>query len=312
VDRVLAISVDGLNPRAITKLGRSGAPAFHRLMREGAWTFNARTERGQTRTLPNHTAMLTGRRINARAGGHGVTFNRDSGGTVHTAAGHNVASVFGVVHDHGGSTALYAAKKKFRFFARTWNTHGGPDTVGANNGRAKMDKVLLAGNAGVVKNLNKELKKRPRTFTFLHLSLPDSAGHRYGFMSPRYLRAVKQTDRLLGTLLTTVAGKPALRKHMLVVLTSDHGGSGSGHDDPSRLQNYRVPFMAWGPGVPAGRNLYAINPTFRDPGRSRPGYRGRQPIRNGDVANLVTDVLDLPPVPGSEFNRPQSLDLFRR
>src|SRR5437868_5578316 len=50
VNQVLAISVDGLNPRAIKRLGRSGAPAFHRLMREGAWTFNARTEWGQTRT----------------------------------------------------------------------------------------------------------------------------------------------------------------------------------------------------------------------------------------------------------------------
>jgi hypothetical protein len=282
-------------------------------MREGAWTFNARTEWGGTKTLPNHTGMLTGRRINAGTGGHGVTFNRDNGKTVHKAAGHGVASVFGVVHDHGGSTAMYSAKKKFKFFARTWNTHGGPDTVGANNGRAKMDKVLVQGNNNrMVANLNNELKKRPRTFTFLHISLPDSAGHRYGFMSPRYLRAVKQTDRLIGSLLTTVAREPALRKHMLVVLTADHGGNGDGHDNPSRLQNYRIPFMAWGAGVPAGRDLYDINPTFRDPGRSRPGYRGRQPIRNGDVANLVTDVLDLPPVPGSEFDLPQTLDLFRR
>ena len=106
VDEVLAISVDGLNPRAITQLGPTGAPAFYRMMREGAYTFNARTERGITRTLPNHTGMLTGRRISASNGGHGVTFNSDNGKTVHQAAGHYVASVFDVVHDNGGSTAL--------------------------------------------------------------------------------------------------------------------------------------------------------------------------------------------------------------
>ena len=77
ISHVVAISIDGLNPRAISELGPSGAPTFHRLMREGASTLDARTEREQTRTLPNHTGMLTGRRIDARRGGHGVTYNTD-------------------------------------------------------------------------------------------------------------------------------------------------------------------------------------------------------------------------------------------
>ena len=53
VDRVIAISIDGLNPRAIQELGESRSPAFHRLMGEGAYTLNARTVREQTHTLPN-------------------------------------------------------------------------------------------------------------------------------------------------------------------------------------------------------------------------------------------------------------------
>ncbi|HVQ19387.1 MAG TPA: hypothetical protein VMT27_10190, partial [Actinomycetes bacterium] len=88
-----------------TELGRSGAP-------------NARTAREQTRTLPNHTGMLTGRRIDDRRGGHGVTFNSDTGTTVHRAAGEYVTSVFDVVHDRGGSTALFTAKKKFALYLR--------------------------------------------------------------------------------------------------------------------------------------------------------------------------------------------------
>ena len=52
VDRVIAISIDGLNPRAIQKLGKSRTPTFHRLMREGAYTLNARTVREQTSTMP--------------------------------------------------------------------------------------------------------------------------------------------------------------------------------------------------------------------------------------------------------------------
>ena len=99
IDRILAISVDGLNPQAIHQLGPSRTPAFHRLIREGATTLNARTAHEETNTLPNHTGMLTGLRVDDRHGGHGVTFNDDNGSTGHGAAGRYVASMFDVVHD---------------------------------------------------------------------------------------------------------------------------------------------------------------------------------------------------------------------
>ncbi len=313
IDKVLAISVDGLNPDAISQLGPSGAPAFHRMMREGASTLNARTEYEQTQTLPNHTGMLTSRRIDRTHGGHGVTINTDTGTTVHKRAHHYVASVFDVVHDRGGSTALFAAKTKFALYDRTWNTEGRDDTVGQDNGRRKIDRVTLdENNTRLVAALNAELRTDPRTFTFLHVALPDAAGHAHGFMGPEYLDAVRQTDRLLGSVLDTVAARPALKAQLLVVLTADHGGSGgTSHTDPAKPADYRVPFLAWGPRVPADTDLYALNPSFADPGGRRPTYTGRQPIRNGVLANLATDALDLPPVPGSTLDRPRRLTVAR-
>ena len=312
IARVIAISVDGLNPRAIQKLGQSRTPAFHRLMREGAYTLNARTIREQTRTLPNHTAMFTGRRVEGQRGGHGYTENVDNGTTIHQAAGHYVASVFDVVHDNGGSTAMFAAKIKFNLYKRTWNAHGGPDRAGRNDGRAKIDRFTIdVNNTRLVAKLTAELRRSPREFTFVHLSLPDRAGHAHGFMRKEYLDAVEQTDRLLGGILDTVADRPGLHRHTLVLLTTDHGGEGATHYAADKLKIYRIPFMAWGPGIPAGRDLYALNPTYRSPGSSHTNYRGKQPIRNADLANVVTDALDLPRVPGSEFNSPRSLNLFR-
>ena len=312
IDHVIAISIDGLNPAAISKLGKSRTPAFHRLMREGSYTLNARTDREKTSTLPNHTTMLTGRPVSARRGGHGYTGNFDNGGTIHRAAGHYVASVFDVVHDHGGSTAVFAAKTKFRIYKRTRNTHGARDREGANNGRAKIDRFTIdRNNTRLVAKLTAELRRKPREFTFVHLSLPDRAGHARGFMSQPYLKAVMRTDKLLGRILDAVTDHPALRRHTLLILTADHGGRGASHYAVSKLQNFRIPFMTWGAGVPAGRNLYGLNPTFRSPGSSRTSYRGKQPIRNGDLANLTTDALDLPPVPGSAFDSPRSLDPFR-
>jgi hypothetical protein len=313
VNRVVAISVDGLNPTAIQKLGRSGAPNFHRLIREGASTLNARTAREQTRTLPNHTGMLTGRRIDDRRGGHGVTYNSDKRGrTVHKAAGRYVSSVFDVVHDRGGSTALFTSKKKFALYQRTWNSKGRADKVGRNHGRAKIDRFSVdTNNTRLVAKVTADLRESPRQFTFVHLSLPDDAGHDHRFMGKAYLRAVRQTDQLLGQILTTISSRPALRGQTLVVLTADHGGDGETHSKASRRANYRVPFMVWGPGVAAGRNLYTLNPSYRSPGSKRTSYSGRQPIRNGDVANLATDVLDLPGVPGSQFNSHRTLNVFR-
>ena len=312
IDRVIAISVDGLNPRAIQLLGRSRSPAFHRLMQQGAYTLNARTMREQTRTLPNHTAMFTGRRVDGRQGGHGYIANLDNGTTVHRAAGHYVASVFDMVHDNGGSTALFAAKIKFNIYKRTWNTHGGPDRTGRNDGRAKIDRFTIdLSNTRLVAKLTAELRRSPREFTFVHLSLPDRVGHAHEFMGKEYLDAVEQTDRLLERILNTVADRPELYRNTLVLLTADHGGEGATHSAAEKLKNYRIPFMAWGPGVPAGRDLYSLNPSFRNPGSSRTNYGGMQPIRNADLANVVTDALDLPRVPGSEFNSTRSLNVFR-
>ena len=91
-----------------------------------------------------------------------------------------------------------------------------------------------------------------------------------------------------------------------VVLTADHGGLGRSHSDPALAVNYTVPFLAWGVGVTPGTDLYAINPTYTDPKRAQTTYADA-PIRNGDVANLALDLLELPAVPGSEHDATQDL-----
>jgi hypothetical protein len=66
----------------------------------------------------------------------------------------------------------------------------------------------------------------------------------------------------------------------------------------------------WGAGVANGAGLYRLNPDYADPGRRRTRYgAARQPVRNGDVANLTTDLLGLPAVRGSEHDSAQDLDV---
>ncbi len=145
----------------------------------------------------------------------------------------------------------------------------------------------------------------------MHLSLPDQVGHDRGFMSKPYLRAVKQVDQLVGTMVGTVTSDPGLDASTAIILTSDHGGLGTDHSDARRLANYRIAFMVAGPGVVPGTDLYALNPDDRqDPAARRTTYADAlQPVRNGDLANLALDLLDLDAVPGSEHNSTLDLDV---
>ena len=143
---MVVISVDGLNPDAITRLGAAGAPTFHRLVDEGATTLNARSEVEQTITLPNHTGMVTSRRIDRTTGGHGVTWNDDRlrPRTVQAAAGHPVGSVFSSLDAAGLSSAMFAAKGKFSLFDRSW-----PDGI---------ERTLIRGdNTELVKAARRDL-----------------------------------------------------------------------------------------------------------------------------------------------------------
>jgi predicted AlkP superfamily pyrophosphatase or phosphodiesterase len=295
---VLAISIDGLRSSAITQLGRAGTPTLHRLIAQGASTLNARTEREMTVTLPNHTGMVTGRRITASRGGHGVTWNDDRRRppTVQRAAGHDVSSVFRVVHSASRPTALFASKTKFSLFERSWD-------AAINKVRIRLD------NSALTRLVRRDLLAHNRGFTFLHLSAPDEAGHSRGWNSPAYLDAVRATDRRLGRIMRTVNAHGRLANHLAVLVTADHGGWGKEHGDPTRLVNYRIPFLVWGATVARGDDLYGLNPDYANPGRRRTTYSDpRQPVRNGAVANLALDLLGLNAVKGSEHDRAQDLD----
>ncbi len=295
--RVLLISVDGLNPDALTRLGERRTPYLHRMIREGASTLNARTLRERTLTLPNHAGMITGRRITTSAGGHGVDFNHDPGGTVHDVAGEHVSSVFDVVHDAGGSTALFSTKEKFALFTRSWD-----DAISHYD--------YHADNRTAVRRLIGRLSHRD-AFTMLHLSGPDEAGHHHKFGSRAYLDAVRSVDHRIGEILHHLADHPSLRDGLQILVTADHGGpwGKTGHQQKAERANFRVPLIAWGDAVERG-DLYALNPEFRRPHARRTSYAGKQPIRNGMVANLVTTILGLPAVPGSTLDTEQHIDVL--
>ena len=316
VHHVVLVSVDGLASRYLQRLQHANrVPAFARLVNDGASTKNARTDPTNTYTLPNHIAMLTGLPVIAPPcappeQGHGYTSNdipstRESIHDSGNPARSYTPSVFDVVHDHGFSTAMFASKSKFSILTNSYNDAKAPDEVGQDNGRRKIDIVEIEENLTALTNaLTHTLVKAPPNFSFVHFGQPDNAGHDEGWGSAEYLDAIVDVDAALGRILTLIENEPRLAANAVVILTADHGGSGSRHSASANPDNFVIPFHVLGPELPAGSDLYSIVGERRTAPKLgvNPGFEGPdQPVRNGDAGNLALALLGLPPIPGSRM-----------
>lgn len=292
---VILISVDGLRPDAVTIHGTRGVPAFYRLRREGAFTDNARTAPDSTNTLPNHVGMITSRLVSGPSG-HGWTWNKDPliGANLHRNKGEYLESVFSVAHDYGLRTALYASKSKFSLFDLSYDAKNGrPDSIGEDNGRDKIDVFIQETlSESVVDDLEDAMKRESFDFLMVHIRAPDTAGHGFTWTTTRpsfYMDSVKKADELLEDIFEQVEKNKAWRGRTYIVLTADHGGlTGSKvHDAFLERENFTIPFYVWGPGIPAGADLYTLNLQSRkDPGVLNP---------SGDPA--ITRPIALPAAP---------------
>jgi len=328
VEYVVEISVDALHAGAVLAHGPGGAPNFWRLRTEGAFTDNARTDYDSTVTTPNHTTILTSRPI---YGSDGHLWGENSGNPLsqapsvhhpHTFAPAKstyeyVHSVFDVVHDNGLRTSLYYGKPRLDLHKESYTTYGRLDPVNGPDGQSKIDSSLWMNDAGTPTLINTwlaEMSSNPFHYSFIHFSKTDTVGHASTWdITPgsAYMNVVQEVDGYLGQIFNLVETDPRFAGKTAILLTTDHGGQlgTTGHSTVTNIDNYRIPFYVWGPGVTAGGDLYQMNPQYTDPGAGRPDYSdpNNQPIRNGDMANLALYLLGLPPIPGSTMNADQAM-----
>lgn len=314
---VVLLSIDGLAPRFVEDLMSQGLlPGFARLQAEGAFTHNARTEPQSSYTLPNHISMISGRPASSRTNEEGVlphlvVDNHDPGDGV-TVHQYNpelgyTPSVFDVVHDRGGYTSLFSGKSKFMLIRRSYaSPAGATDLVPPDDGQNKIDDFDVMGDtltltAKCLRKLQLAMQLRPQAprFAMLHVADPDVHGHAYGWGSESYLHAVMLADAVVQQLLSAFDdGRIGSGR---LILTADHGGVDTAHNDPTNPAIATIPFYLWGHGVPAG-DLYALaGLTRRDPGPQFVDSNQLSPIRNGDAANLALWLLGLGEIPGSAY-----------
>lgn len=307
---VVLVSVDGLAPRFLEMLlDGNKAPTFAALQKQAAWTHHARADKTHTITLPNHTCMITGLPVSASAKygphfAHNYVENVDPppGDTLHryrSPAGSYTGSMFDVAHDDGLRTAMYASKSKFVLYSQTYNGAGAPDKVGADDGTKKIDTVVIDPNpATMVAAFVKQMQTNPPALSFVHLNQPDGAGHGTGWGTPAYMSAVQMMDALLGQIVVAISSPP-LAGHTALIVTADHGGVNNHHADRTDQRNFEIPFYLMAPGVAPGDAYTAFSNRFA-PSNENPGYEAeKQPLRNGDAANLALFMLGLSPIPES-------------
>ena len=88
---------------------------------------------------------------------------------------------------------------------------------------------------------------------FIHLDEVDGAGHNYGYYTPKFYEQAKKADQYVGQIVQTLEDE-GLMKDTLLILTSDHGGKGTGHGGDSSVEQ-TVFWAAKGASIKPGTAL---------------------------------------------------------
>ncbi len=203
------------------------------LLARAAFTWQARTVVPSV-TLPAHTSMLTG----VTPAVHRMLANSWRPSQGHVA----VPTVFSVATDAGRRAAMFVTKAKLLYLAR-------PGTVA----RAEALPYPRYDQAAAVGRAMEYLAAARPHLLFIHAADPDDAGHRDGWMSPRYRETVARVPSTIGAVLDGLA-RMAPQEGSLVIVTADHGGHGRTHGS-DRPEDVTIPWLAFGavtPGAIAG------------------------------------------------------------
>jgi arylsulfatase A-like enzyme len=223
----LIISVDGLRPEAIQL---ADTPNLDRLEARGAVSWKAQTVLPSV-TLPGHASMLGGSSPEV----HGVRWNS----YVPQRGYVPLPTLFSVAHDAGLSSAMFVGKAKLEHIA----VPGTVDTFA----------LVTGGDAQVAGRAAEHLRQDAPDLLFVHLPDVDLMGHWHGWLSSPQLDAVGRADEAAGILLHTLEEMGRLDR-TLILVTADHGGSGTRHGG-SDSESVTIPWLVAGPGIRSGYEI---------------------------------------------------------
>jgi predicted AlkP superfamily pyrophosphatase or phosphodiesterase len=224
--------VDGLRPDALPQVA---TPCIDRLAAEGAYTWQAQSV-SPSITLPCHASLF----LAVPPSCHGIVSN------VWTVPQPPVPSLIETVHRAGGGTAAFYSWEQLRDLA----SPGALDFAYHHRLGDPEEGVRELEIAGVAADYI--VRHRP-ALAFVYIEAPDMVGHRHGWMSAPYLRAVGVADRAIGLVLDAMAASGQVADTVCVVL-ADHGGHGLNHGD-GVPEDLTIPWVIAGAGIRSGQPI---------------------------------------------------------
>lgn len=193
--KVLLILIDGMRPDAICD------NAFiKKLIRKGSHTFSAKTVVPPV-TLPCHMSLFH----SVEPVRHGVTTN------IYTPPVHDVKGLFEHLYTNKKKCAAFYNWEQLRDISRPGCLAYSYFLSYFANGLEKTDEIATDRAIEYIKTDEPD-------FVFLYIGDVDEVGHKYGWMSAEYLKAV---DKALENAERIVDRLPDAYS---VIITADHGG----------------------------------------------------------------------------------------
>jgi predicted AlkP superfamily pyrophosphatase or phosphodiesterase len=104
--------------------------------------------------------------------------------------------------------------------------------------------IAFKTDAEVARAACRILAQKKLDLLFVHFDDVDGAGHKHGFHphQPKYLAAIAKADAQVGDLLKALEKRPSYpQEDWLIVVSTDHGGSGKGHGQ--NIPEHRTIFL---------------------------------------------------------------------
>lgn len=245
---VVLFLVDSMRPDG---LQQADTPCMDRLIAEGACTFCAKTV-VPSMTLPCHTSLFFG--VDPEV--HGITTNTWEGVKA------PIPGLFEILSKAGRRTASFFNWEELRDLHPPGSVKASfyiEDDKTPGNESDRELAVLASDFIG----------RHPIDFSFNFFHQTDAAGHREGYMSRAYLKAIANADRCIQKIVD------ACTKETVFIVTADHGGSGMTHGT-DKPEDVTIPFILKGPGIPKG-------------------VRIARPVRITDIAPTIAKIQGIPP-----------------
>lgn len=243
VKHVVLIGCDGFGAYAFPE---ANMPHLKKIVEGGSWSLKARSVLPSSSAV-NWASMLMG----AGPTEHGYTEWGSATPEIPSA----------VVTQYGLFPSIFSVIRDQRSSAKTSVIYSW-DGIGPLIEKDIIDFVVPGkGNDDFTTEMGvKIIKNEKPLFTFIHLSEPDNTGHAIGHNTAAYYKQLEKVDERIGTIMQAIKDA-GIEKETIVILSSDHGGIGTGHGGKS-LAEVEIPWFIYGPGIKKNHEIKDVIITY--------------------------------------------------